>query len=56
MVLATMHRRIAVQEWSKLRESYASFDNLDGSLAAFDMFVLHDDKGDMDDVSCMEGQ
>lgn len=48
-MLGHLHRKIAIEEWVKLRDG--SPVPLERALAAFDMFVLHDGEGDSDDVS-----
>ena len=57
-ILDSIHRDIAVQEWTNARESHSNPDEfqLERSLAAFDMFVLHDHEGDIEEVrnSCTE--
>ena len=46
---AGLHRRLAVDEWRKLgRPGEIS---LERALAAFDLFVLEDGNGDLDEVS-----
>ena len=47
-VLGNLHRRTAVQEWAKLRNGEQV--PLERALAAFDMFVLHERKGDFNEV------
>lgn len=39
---------MAIQEWSKAQE--CGNESLERSLAAFDMFVLHDRMGDFEEV------
>ncbi|KZF26066.1 hemimethylated DNA binding domain-containing protein [Xylona heveae TC161] len=48
-VLGCLHRNIAIQEWCKLKEG--QHVTLDRALGAFDMFVLEDREGDLEDVS-----
>ncbi|GAO16572.1 hypothetical protein UVI_02019900 [Ustilaginoidea virens] len=56
-VLDSIHRSIAVEEWYRLRLDHDSLDaqaasrRLERALGAFDMFVLHDQPGDLDDIS-----
>lgn len=56
-LLDSIHRSIAIQEWHKLRLGYGSPDAqaagvpLERALGAFDMFVLHDRFGDLDEIS-----
>lgn len=40
---------MAIEEWVKLKDG--SSVPLERALAAFDMFVLHNSEGDIDDVS-----
>lgn len=40
---------MAVQEWVKLKDGQPV--PLERALAAFDQFVLHDQEGDLDEVS-----
>lgn len=48
-VLGGVHRAMAIQEWSKLRDGQSL--SLERGLAAFDQFVLHDRERDLDEVS-----
>ncbi|KAF4512122.1 hypothetical protein G6O67_001302 [Ophiocordyceps sinensis] len=56
-LLDSIHRSIAIEEWHKLRQDRDSLDahvagvRLERALGAFDMFVLHDEFGDLDHVS-----
>ncbi|KAL8837373.1 MAG: hypothetical protein Q9170_002544 [Blastenia crenularia] len=50
-VLGGLHRTIAIQEWMKLEEGQPV--SLERALAAFDQFVLHDRKGDLEEVSAL---
>ncbi|ETS85514.1 hypothetical protein PFICI_03539 [Pestalotiopsis fici W106-1] len=66
-VLDSIHRSIAVGEWAKYQKHAARLDGdnlsptdrlrcgmqLERALGAFDMFVLHDNEGDMDEISDM---
>ncbi|XP_044715513.1 transglutaminase-like superfamily domain-containing protein [Hirsutella rhossiliensis] len=58
-LLDSIHRSTAIEEWHKLRRDRDSLDahvagvRLERALGAFDMFVLHDQFGDLDDVSQM---
>lgn len=52
-----MHKGVAIEEWRNLRASHDPLDmsslgkrRLERALGAFDMFVLHDQAGDFDDV------
>ena len=47
-LLGNLHRRLGIREWIRL-ESGESV-SLERALAAFDMFILHDRKGDFDEV------
>ncbi|EFZ03335.2 F-box domain-containing protein [Metarhizium robertsii ARSEF 23] len=55
-ILDNIHRSIALEEWSRLgldRDSLSAQDaaqRLERALGAFDMFVLHDQTGDLDDA------
>ncbi|KAL8771752.1 MAG: hypothetical protein Q9209_002943 [Squamulea sp. 1 TL-2023] len=51
-VLGAVHRTRAIEEWVKLREGQPV--SLERALAAFDQFVLHERKGDFEEVSKME--
>ncbi|PHH87280.1 hypothetical protein CDD83_9071 [Cordyceps sp. RAO-2017] len=58
-LLDCIHRSIAIEEWHKLRLDRDSLDAhvaglpLERALGAFDMFVLHDQYGDINDISQM---
>ncbi|KAG5945911.1 hypothetical protein E4U59_004963 [Claviceps monticola] len=61
-ILDSIHRSIAVEEWYRLGLNGHSLNahvvdqrdqRLERSLSAFDMFVLHDQLGDIDDISQM---
>lgn len=66
-VLDSIHRSIAIEEWAKYQKHAARLDSsnmtytdrlrcgmkLERALGAFDMFVLHDNEGDMDEISIM---
>ncbi|PFH63065.1 hypothetical protein XA68_10068 [Ophiocordyceps unilateralis] len=58
-LLGSIHRSIAIEEWHQLRQDRDSPDahvagvRLERALGAFDMFVLHDQPGDLDDISKM---
>ena len=47
-VLGYLHRKMAIEEWVKLKDGHPI--PLERALAAFDMFVLHDREGDIDEV------
>lgn len=58
-ILDSIHRSIAIEEWYRLGLNGHSLNahvadqrdqRLERSLGAFDMFVLHDQPGDIDDV------
>lgn len=63
-VLDSIHRSIAIGEWAKYQKHAYRLDNddltqterlrcgmkLERALGAFDMFVLHDNEGDMDEI------
>lgn len=59
-LLDSIHRSIAIEEWHKLRQDRDTLDahvagvRLERALGAFDMFVLHDQFGDLDDVRTYE--
>ena len=40
---------MAIEEWARLKDGEAI--PLERALAAFDMFILHDRDGDLDEVS-----
>ncbi|KAF7561970.1 hypothetical protein G7046_g2148 [Stylonectria norvegica] len=55
-VLDSIHRSVAIEEWHRIQTGSDAHSNsatrmLERALGAFDMFVLHDQPGDMDDVS-----
>jgi len=64
-VLDSIHRSLAIEEWAKYQDHAASTIlhsvtdesrwtagmQLERALGAFDMFMLHDDEGDMDETS-----
>ncbi|KAG8426501.1 hypothetical protein J3459_008068 [Metarhizium acridum] len=58
-ILDSIHRSIAIEEWHRLgldRDSppaQVAAQRLERALGAFDMFVLHDQPGDLDDISQM---
>ncbi|RDA85580.1 hypothetical protein CP532_5374 [Ophiocordyceps camponoti-leonardi (nom. inval.)] len=58
-LLGSIHRSIAIEEWHQLRQDRDSLDvhvagvRLERALGAFDMFVLYDQPGDLDDISQM---
>ncbi|KAK9772719.1 putative F-box domain-containing protein [Seiridium cardinale] len=66
-VLDSIHRSIAIEEWAKYQKHAARLDSdnmtdterlrcgmkLERALGAFDMFVLHDNEGDMDEISVL---
>ena len=47
-VLGSLHRKMAINEWAKLRDGESV--SLERALVAFDLFVLHDKEGDFDEV------
>lgn len=54
-----MHKGVAIKEWRDLRAGYETMASprprerlLERALGAFDLFVLYDQQGDLDDVSC----
>lgn len=54
-ILGSIHRAIAVQQWFQVSNSNSTdpFNiqpSLEKSLAAFDLFVLHDQPGDLNEV------
>ena len=49
--LGCLHRVMAIKEWSKFQGPESV--SLEKALAAFDMFVLHDRTGDVEEVSRM---
>ncbi|KAH7018289.1 F-box domain-containing protein [Microdochium trichocladiopsis] len=66
-VLDSIHRSLAIEEWAKYQDHAASTIlhdvpdsarwtagmQLERALGAFDMFMLHDDEGDMDEISAL---
>lgn len=52
-ILDSIHRGIAIDIWAGVRDTDGAHGDrqLEQSLAAFDMFVLHDQEGDADEVS-----
>ena len=48
--LGSIHRSLAIQEWHAYQASSLTLDGLERALAAFDMFVIHGDEEDMDEV------
>ncbi|KAK4124152.1 hypothetical protein N657DRAFT_617048 [Parathielavia appendiculata] len=48
--LDSIHRGVAVELWSRYQGRALSSEGLDTALAAFDMFVLHDQEQDLDYV------
>ncbi|KJZ72408.1 hypothetical protein HIM_08211 [Hirsutella minnesotensis 3608] len=58
-LLDSIHRSIAIEEWHRLRQdrdlpdAHIAGVRLERALGAFDMFVLHDQFGDLDDISSM---
>ncbi|KAH8645644.1 hypothetical protein BX600DRAFT_477747 [Xylariales sp. PMI_506] len=65
-ILDSIHRSLAIGEWAKYQKHAARIDSnmtntdrlrcgmrLERALGAFDMFVLHDNEGDMDEISEM---
>ncbi|KAL7905696.1 hypothetical protein GGI35DRAFT_471570 [Trichoderma velutinum] len=58
-LLDTIHKHIAIQEWQSLMLSpqpssvRLAGEQLERALGAFDLFVLHDQRGDLDDITRM---
>ncbi|ATY64716.1 Cyclin-like F-box [Cordyceps militaris] len=55
-VLGSIHRNLAIQQWFQLSNSEPTDPlntrpSLEKSLAAFDLFVLHDERGDLNETS-----
>ncbi|UKZ76103.1 hypothetical protein TrVFT333_003799 [Trichoderma virens FT-333] len=56
-LLDTIHKHIAIQEWQSLMLSSQppsirlAGEQLERALGAFDLFVLHDQRGDLDDTT-----
>lgn len=48
--LDSIHRAVAVELWSRYQGRALTSEGLDTALAAFDMFVLHDQEQDLDYV------
>ena len=51
--LGSIHRSLAIQEWHKYQTIHLSFDGLERALAAFDMFVIHEEEEDMDEIQLL---
>ncbi|PSR92333.1 hypothetical protein BD289DRAFT_459698 [Coniella lustricola] len=49
--LSSIHRGVAVREWYNYQRAPLNAQGLDRALAAFDMFFVAGDDGDMDDTS-----
>ncbi|KAI5466479.1 Transglutaminase-like superfamily-domain-containing protein [Mariannaea sp. PMI_226] len=58
-ILDSLHRSLAIEEWHRTTTSghtdaeHFPDNTLERMLGAFDMFVLHDQPGDLDDISRM---
>jgi F-box protein 21 len=52
-ILGCLHRTLAIEEWSRLRNRQSV--TLERALSAFDMFVLHERYGDFDEVCLRSG-
>ncbi|KAK5995754.1 hypothetical protein PT974_04172 [Cladobotryum mycophilum] len=58
-ILDSIHRSIAIEEWHSLQQvpeqhmSQVTGVQLERALGAFDLFVLHDQPGDLDDITYM---
>ncbi|PTB62445.1 hypothetical protein BBK36DRAFT_1163127 [Trichoderma citrinoviride] len=58
-LLDTIHKHIAIHEWHSLMQSAQpssirqASEQLERALGAFDLFVLHDQPGDLDDITRM---
>ncbi|KAI1438052.1 hypothetical protein GGR50DRAFT_641167 [Xylaria sp. CBS 124048] len=64
-VLSSIHRSLAVQEWAKFQEHFRSASHfsdvqrrscgmmLERALGAFDMFMLRNKEGDLDEISAI---
>ncbi|KAJ1324258.1 F-box protein 21 [Microdochium nivale] len=66
-ILDSIHRSLAIEEWAKYQDHAASTIlhsasdaanwnagmQLERALGSFDMFMLHDDEGDLDEISGM---
>ncbi|KAH0543989.1 hypothetical protein FGG08_001756 [Glutinoglossum americanum] len=52
-VLGCLHRTMAIEQWSKLK--FGEDVPLERALGAFDMYLLHDREGDIDEVSEISG-
>ncbi|KAI1826355.1 hypothetical protein F4861DRAFT_498031 [Xylaria intraflava] len=63
--LNSIHRSLAIEEWAKFQEYYRSGGDesstqrlnggmrLERAIGAFDMFILHDNEGDLDEISAL---
>lgn len=51
--LASIHRGVAIKEWAKFQSPHAGPPRLDRALAAFDMFTLREQDGDIDDTEAL---
>ncbi|KAF7542818.1 hypothetical protein G7Z17_g11247 [Cylindrodendrum hubeiense] len=58
-ILDSIHRSLAIEEWHKMQPlntapaRHFSNSSLERALGAFDLFVLHDQPGDLDDIARM---
>lgn len=50
MALASIHRSVAVEEWYRYQRTPLAAQGLDRALAAFDMFFIQGQDGDIDDT------
>ncbi|KAK7428702.1 hypothetical protein QQZ08_004796 [Neonectria magnoliae] len=56
-ILDSIHRSLAIEEWHLIQTvhntpaGHASASSLERALGAFDLFVLHDQPGDLDDIA-----
>lgn len=51
--MASIHRSLAVEEWRRYQDAPLTTQGLDRALAAFDMFFIRGDDGDIDDTCAL---
>ena len=52
-ILSCLHRCIAIEQWLSFRNAQKEKASLEHALGAFDMFVIEDGDGDLEDISIM---
>lgn len=50
LALSSIHRSVAVDEWYRYQRTPLAAQGIDRALAAFDMFFIREDDGDIDDI------